>query len=64
SGANDLTMIIEGRGEGATNPFVVWPGPAALGLLAFILFLEHKHGRGSLRDDSEGPALRVWSPEE
>ncbi len=64
AGAQDLTMALEGRGEGAAGVFDVWPLPAVLGLLAFILWLEHRHGRHTVRGEDDGPPLRVWSPEE
>ncbi|QDT15803.1 hypothetical protein [Alienimonas californiensis] len=65
AGAIDLTMTLEGRGKGAAGFYDVWPLPAALGLLAFILWQEHRHGRHTVREEeANGPTLRVWTPDE
>ncbi|MFH5804357.1 hypothetical protein [Alienimonas sp. DA493] len=65
AGAVDLTMTLQGRGEGAAGFYDVWPLPAVLGLLAFILWQERRHGRHTVREDGEdGPPLRLWTPDE
>ncbi|NNJ27206.1 hypothetical protein [Alienimonas chondri] len=64
AGAQDLEMSLEGRGTGPREIFSVWIAPTVLGLLAVILYLEHKHGRHTVRNDEDGPALRVWTPDE
>ena len=57
AGARDFRVTRDGRGEGVRRPADVWPVPLMLGGLAAALWLEHRHGRGSLagRDDAEFP---------
>ena len=64
SGANDLAMAQRGRGTGARRAVEVWVAPAALGGLAFILWLEHGHGARTVRrreENEEQTAFpRLW----
>ena len=63
AGAQDLEMTRNGRGTGPKQVFAVWGTPSALGLLAAILYLEHRHGAGTVRrreEEEEVPPLRIW----
>ena len=62
SGATDYQITQRGRGTGPMSVRQVWPVPLALGAVAGLLFLEHRHGRGSLprANDDDAPTLRVF----
>ena len=62
AGAQDLEMTRNGRGTGPKQVFAVWGTPSALGLLAAILYLEHRHGAGTVRrhEEEEEQFPRLW----
>ena len=60
SGVVDYLMIERGRGEGARHLAQVWFPTGAFGLLAYVLFLEHRHGRGTVIDDDDPAFPRIW----
>ena len=62
AGAQDFRMTRQGRGEGARRVSEVWIAPAALGTLAFVLYLEHLHGAHGVRrrDEEPGAFPRLW----
>ena len=60
AGARDLRVTQRGRGEGVRRPADVWPVPLMLGGLAAALWLEHRHGRGSVGAEEEGEYPRLW----
>ena len=62
AGVRDYEVTRRGRGEGVRRPADVWPVPLMLGGLAAALWLEHRHGRGSVADDAPYP--RLWRGEE
>ena len=64
AGARDYQVTRRGRGEGVRRPADVWPVPLMLGGLAVALWLEHRHGRGSLAGGEEPGFPRIWRGEE